>query len=99
MNLRRNWMIYQDLGKYCIALFQMRDLQRYNFRMENNDTLMKIHKEILEQKSKMERAQRELKLGRKSAKQKVLDREYFIAFEVNRLLTKKVFQLNSHVLL
>lgn len=53
--------------------------------------MIKIHKEILEQQSKLERAQRELKLARKAAKQKIADKEYFHAFEVN-------FRFNSLLL-
>lgn len=61
----------------------LEDISR--FRLENNDTLMKIHKEILEQKSKKDRAQRELKMARKMAKQKISDVEFFASFEVTKV--------------
>lgn len=48
------------------------DLEQINkVRMENNDTMVRLHKEILEQKSKLDRAARELKLARKTARAKV----------------------------
>lgn len=43
---------------------------------------MKLHNEIQEQKSKKDRAHRELKLARQSAKTKVDSREFFTAYEV-----------------
>lgn len=42
---------------------------------------MKLHKEIQEQKSKKERAHRELKLARQSAKHKLDNPELFGVFE------------------
>lgn len=51
-------------------------------RLENNDKLMKLHNEIQEQKSKKERAQRELKIARQAAKNKLDNRDFFIGFEV-----------------
>lgn len=59
---------------------QLDDLEHN--RLENNDSLMKIHKDILDQKSKVERAERELKAARKSMIQKIGDREYIRIFEV-----------------
>ncbi len=50
--------------------------------MENNDHLMKIHKEILDQKSKMERAEREMKSSRKDATQNLNDQEFLSNFDV-----------------
>ncbi|XP_037037232.1 coiled-coil domain-containing protein 39 [Bradysia coprophila] len=55
------------------------DVSRY--RMENNDHLMKIHKEILDQKSKMERAEREMKSSRKDAAQNLNDKEFLHSFD------------------
>lgn len=43
---------------------------------------MKIHNEIYEQKSKRERAERELKTVRKTTAQKIGDRSYMTCFEV-----------------
>ncbi|KAJ6635984.1 Coiled-coil domain-containing protein 39 [Pseudolycoriella hygida] len=55
------------------------DVSRY--RMENNDQLMKIHKEILDQKSKMERAKREMKSSRKDVTQNLNDQDFLIMFD------------------
>lgn len=40
-------------------------------RMQDNETLVRLHKEMLDQKAKLERAARELKLARKTARAKV----------------------------
>lgn len=45
---------------------------------------MKIHKEILDQKSKMERAEREMKSSRKDATQNLNDQEFLSNFDVRR---------------
>lgn len=52
-------------------------------RLENNDVLIKIHKEIMEQNAKVERAKRELKMAKKGLIKKVEDREYVRLLEVN----------------
>lgn len=51
-------------------------------RLENNDALIKIHKEIMEQNSKVERAKRELKTVKKAMMKKVGDRDYVSLLEV-----------------
>lgn len=51
-------------------------------RMENNDVLIKIHKEIMEQNSKVERARREMKISKKAMMKKVGNREYVRLLEV-----------------
>lgn len=51
-------------------------------RLENNDVLIKVHKEIMEQNSKVERARRELKIAKKAMLKKVGDREYVRLLEV-----------------
>lgn len=61
-------------------------------RLENNDVLIKIHKEIMEQNSKVERARRELKISKKSMMKKVGNREYIRLLEVFSLSI--VFPLN-----
>lgn len=58
---------------------------RINIRLDRNDALMKVHKQILEQKTKLERAEREMKTARKSVFQKVNDREFIRLFEVTLL--------------
>lgn len=65
-----------------IEIYQQQLDQLARNRLENNDRLMKIHKDILDQKSKIERAERELKTARKLMIQKIGDREYIRIFEV-----------------
>lgn len=55
----------------------------FYLRLENNEKLMRLQKEIQEQKSKKERAQRELKAARQAAKSKIDNPDYFTSFEVN----------------
>lgn len=50
--------------------------------MENNDHLMKVHKEILDQKSKMERAEREMKSARRDVTHNLNDQEFLSNFDV-----------------
>jgi coiled-coil domain-containing protein 39 len=57
--------------------------QMERMRLDSNEILTKVHKELLEQKTKMLRAERELKLVKKSARQKVNDMEFMAAFEVS----------------
>lgn len=52
--------------------------------MENNDHLTKVHKEILDQKSKMERAEREMKSSRKDASQNLNNKEFLSNFDVSK---------------
>lgn len=55
-------------------------------RLENNDVLIKIHKEIMEQNAKVERAKRELKIAKKALIKKVEDREYVRLLEVDHII-------------
>lgn len=72
-------------------------------RMENNDTMVRLHKEILEQKSKLERAARELKLARKTARSKVsscvdsASGTFFTSFE-RQLKVREMDMRNNSVL-
>lgn len=72
-------------------------------RMENNDTMVRLHKEILEQKSKLERAARELKLARKTARSKVsscvdsASGTFFTSFE-RQLKVREMEMRNNSVL-
>lgn len=52
-------------------------------RIENNHTLMQYHKHLLEQKTKLQRAEHESKAARKSMQQFIGDQEYIRIFEVN----------------
>lgn len=56
--------------------------QTFVFRYEKNDNLIKLHKEILEQKCKRERATTELKRSKKSIKP-FADRDFIYAFAVS----------------
>lgn len=52
--------------------------------MQDNDTLVRLHKEMLDQKAKLERATRELKLARQTARKKVATENtcaFFVGFE------------------
>lgn len=51
-------------------------------RFENNDVLIKVHKEIMDQNSKVERARRELKIAKKAMMKRIDDREYVHILEV-----------------
>lgn len=46
---------------------------------------MKIHNEIFEQKSKRQRAEREMKNARKAMVEKIGDRNYISCFEVSSI--------------
>lgn len=51
-------------------------------RLDNSDDLIKIHKEIMDQNSKVERAKREMQITKKAMMKKVGDREYVCLLEV-----------------
>jgi coiled-coil domain-containing protein 39 len=71
--------------------------QMERMRLDSNEVLMKVHKELTEQKTKMARAERELKLVKKSARQKVDDSEYMAAFEAD-LAVKEQEERNTSAL-
>ena len=50
-------------------------------RLDNNDILLKLHKDLLDQKTKIQRAERELKNSIKAAKHKLQDDEIMKIFE------------------
>lgn len=65
-------------------------------RAESNDVLIKIHKEIMEQNSKVERAKREMKISKTAMMKKVGNREYVRLLEVCWLFVHFYFSsLNS----
>lgn len=74
---------YYYLSIYLSSSFIYISKSNLCLRMENNDHLMKVHKEILEQKSKMERAEREMKSSRKDATQNLNDKEFLRNFDVH----------------
>lgn len=49
--------------------------------MDTNDILMKVHKELMDQKVKHQRADRELKVSIRSAKQKINDSDFMLIYE------------------
>lgn len=49
--------------------------------MDTNDILMKVHKELMDQKVKHQRADRELKASIRSAKQKINDSDFMLIYE------------------
>lgn len=53
-----------------------------NARLDGNEALMKVHKQIFDQKTKLERAEREMRIARKSMFLRIVDREYIKLFEV-----------------
>lgn len=60
---------------------EFEEVQR--IRLDNNDTLLKIHKELLDQDTKKERAEREMKMSYKAAKRRIKDQEIINLFERN----------------
>lgn len=52
-------------------------------RLDNNDALLKIHKELMDQDTKKERAERELKNSYKAAKRRIKDQDILNLFEKN----------------
>lgn len=57
-------------------------------KFECNHALMQCHKHILEQKTKLKRAEHESKVSRKQMMQAIGDREYIRIFEVKLLYLK-----------
>lgn len=60
---------------------EFEEVQRTKF--DNNDTLLKIHKELLDQETKKERADREMKTAYKAAKRRIKDQEFMALFDKN----------------
>lgn len=52
-------------------------------RLDHNDTLLKIHKDLLEQDTKKERADREMKLAYRAAKRRIKDEEFMMLYDRN----------------
>lgn len=50
-------------------------------RLDSNDTLLKIQKEFIDQREKLERAERELKLAIKAVRRKYVDSDFLRLFE------------------
>lgn len=54
-------------------------------RFENNDVLIKVHKEIMDQNSKVERAKRESKVAKKAMCKQIDDGDYIRILEVFKI--------------
>lgn len=52
-------------------------------RFESNDNLLKIHKELVDQNAKLERAKREARIAKKTMSKHVQNRDYIRIFEVS----------------
>lgn len=81
---------------------QKEDLDRIieditRMRLDSNDVLLKVHKELLDQKVKLQRAERELKAAIKAAKMKITDPLFMASFEKD-LLVKEIEERNSSAL-
>ncbi|GAB0099201.1 Coiled-coil domain-containing protein 39 [Sergentomyia squamirostris] len=66
-------------------------------RSDKNDILMKIHKELLEQKVKLHRAEREMKQAYKAAKLKINDSD-FLAIQDRDFVARELEEQNSSAL-
>lgn len=69
------------------------DVQRT--KLDSNDTLLKLHKELMDQDTKLERAEREWKTSNKAAKRRVKDMEYLNLFEKDVLSRERDDRNNS----
>lgn len=65
--------------------------------LDHSDALMKIHKDLLDQKLKLQRAEREMKIACKKVKQKVDDKEMMDLIERD-LLVRELQEQNSSAL-
>lgn len=65
--------------------------------LDDNDFLVKIHKDLLEQKLKHQRAEREMKIAHKKVKQKISDKEFMELLERD-MLAKELQEQNTAVL-
>lgn len=79
---------FEIQSRKCLELQQQRkefereldDIVRNRF--ENNDVLIKVHKEIMEQNSKVERAKRESRMAKKTMMKQIDDRDFIRILEV-----------------
>jgi coiled-coil domain-containing protein 39 len=64
-------------------------------KLDNNDTLLKIHKELLDQETKKERADREMRGAFKAAKRRIKDQDFMLLYEKNIELNENDDRNNS----
>lgn len=72
---------------------ELEEVQRT--KLDNNDSLLKIHKEIVDQETKIERAQRDMKTTFKAAKRHIKDQEFIRLFEKSMVLKENDEKNNS----
>lgn len=72
---------------------ELEDVQRT--KLDNNDSLLKIHKEIVDQETKLERAQRDMKTAFKAAKRHIKDQEFIRLFEKDIISKERDEQNNA----
>lgn len=65
--------------------------------MDNGDVLFKIHKDLLDQKLKLQRAEREMKISHKKVRQKINDKEFMELIERD-LRVRELKQQNASAL-
>lgn len=72
---------------------EFEDAQRT--KLDNNDALLKIHKELIDQETKLERADREMKVAFKAAKRRIKDSEFLALYEKDLTLKERDDRNNS----
>lgn len=65
--------------------------------LDSSDVLIKMHKDLLDQKLKLQRAEREMKISHKKVKQKISDRDFMELIERD-LLVRELQELNASAL-
>lgn len=64
-------------------------------KLDNNDALLKCHKELIDQETKLERADREMKTAFKAAKKRIKDQEFVVLFEKDMTIKERDDRNNS----
>lgn len=64
-------------------------------KLDNNDALLKCHKELIDQETKLERADREMKTAFKAAKKRIKDQEFVVLFEKDLMIKERDDRNNS----
>lgn len=72
---------------------ELEEIQRV--KLDNNDQLLKIHKELMDQETKLERADREMKTSFKAAKRRIKDQEFIALYEKDMQVKERDERNNS----
>lgn len=72
---------------------EFQDAQRT--KLDNNDALLKIHKELTDQETKLERSHRDMQTAFKAAKRRIKDQEFITLFEKDLMLKERDERNNS----